>query len=127
MEELLAHLKQRATDDWLIGYDSYQFNCLTEEFFQQLTQFSTGRIPPKILLAEPNPQRFLAAFLAAVAANCPVFLCNPNWVQQEWQQVFELVQPDLIFGQVVTLPQPLLPAPPPPLRSPQRFRGHPRR
>src|SRR5919202_903044 len=114
MEELLAHLKQRATDDWLIGYDSYQFNCLTEEFFQQLTQFSTGRIPPKILLAEPNPQRFLAAFLAAVAANCPVFLCNPNWVQQEWQQVFELVQPDLIFGQVVTPPHPFPPSPPPP-------------
>jgi O-succinylbenzoic acid--CoA ligase len=59
-------------------------------------------MPPKILLAEQNPVRFLAAFLAAVAANCPVFLCNPNWVEQEWQQVFELVEPDLIFGQPTT-------------------------
>jgi O-succinylbenzoic acid--CoA ligase len=25
-------------------------------------------------------------------------LCNPNWVEQEWQQVFDVVQPDLIWG-----------------------------
>ena len=99
MEKPLAYLKQRINDDWLIDDDTQQLNTLTEELFQQLTQFSKGRIPPKILIAEQNPLRFLAAFLAAVAANCPVFLCNPNWVQQEWQQVFELVQPDLIFGQ----------------------------
>ncbi len=93
------YLQQRTHDDWLIGYDSQEFHSLTEHFFQQLTQFSQGRIRPKIIIAEQNPQRFLAAFLAAVAAECPVFLGNPNWVQQEWQQVFELVQPDLIFGQ----------------------------
>ena len=104
MEKPLAYLKQRINDDWLIDDDTQQLNTLTEELFQQLTQFSKGRIPPKILIAEQNPLRFLAAFLAAVAANCPVFLCNPNWVQQEWQQVFELVQPDLIFGQPMKLP-----------------------
>lgn len=104
MEQPLAYLKQRINDDWLIDHDSQQFNNLAEEFFQELTQFSQGRIPPKILIAEQNCQRFLAAFLAAVAANCPVFLCNPNWVQQEWQQVFDLVQPDLIFGQPIKLP-----------------------
>jgi len=56
------------------------------------------RKAPKILLAERNPVRFLAGFIAACAAGCPVFLCNPNWVRQEWQQVLELVQPDLILG-----------------------------
>ena len=99
MERPLAYLQQRSTDDWLIGYESHQFNQLTQQFFQQLSELSTGRTPPKILLAEPHPLRFLAAFVAAVAASCPVFLCNPNWVQQEWQQVFELVQPDFIFGE----------------------------
>jgi O-succinylbenzoic acid--CoA ligase len=99
MERPLAYLQQRSTDDWLIGYESHQFNQLTQQFFQQLSQLSTGRTPPKLLLVEPHPLRFLAAFVAAVAANCPVFLCNPNWVQQEWQQIFELVQPDLIFGE----------------------------
>ena len=104
MEEPLAYLQQRANDDWLIGYDSNQLHLLTEQFFQQLTQFSQERIRPKIIIAEPNPLRFLASFLAAVAAECPVFLGNPNWVQQEWQFVLESVQPDLIFGQGVDLP-----------------------
>jgi O-succinylbenzoic acid--CoA ligase len=115
MERPLAYLKQRAGEDWLIGYDTNQFNRLTEELFQQLIQLSKRGTPPKILLAEQNPWRFLAAFLAAVAADCPVFLCNPNWVQQEWQQVFELVQPDLIFGQAANPNLPLPPSPSLPL------------
>jgi o-succinylbenzoate---CoA ligase len=99
MEGPLAYLKQRAGEDWLIGYDSRQFLDLSEQLFSNLMQQANRRTPPKILIAEQNPLRFLAAFIAAAAADCPVFLCNPNWVQQEWQQVFELVQPDLIFGQ----------------------------
>ncbi len=39
-----------------------------------------------------------AGFIAACAAGCPVFLGNPNWVKQEWEQVFKIVQPDLILG-----------------------------
>jgi O-succinylbenzoic acid--CoA ligase len=38
--------------------------------------------------------------MAATAAGCPVFLCNPDWVKAEWQQVFDLVQPDLIWGEL---------------------------
>ncbi len=111
MKTAITYLKHRADEDWLIGYDTHQFNHLTEQLFQQLTQLSKRGLPPKILLAEENPWRFLAAFLAAVAANCPVFLCNPNWVQQEWQQVFELAQPDLIFGQAANSFLPLPPSP----------------
>jgi hypothetical protein len=112
----IVHLKQRAGEDWLIGHDSNQFNHLTEQLFHQLAQLSKHGTPPKILIAEQNPLRFLAAFLAAVAAGCPVFLCNPNWVQQEWQEVFDLVQPDLIFGQEANPPLPLPPlSPSPPL------------
>jgi O-succinylbenzoic acid--CoA ligase len=99
MEKALTYLKQRADEDWLIGYDSRQFFQLSTQFFSELTQQTNRGIPPKILLAEQHPLRFLAAFLAAVAAGCPVFLCNPNCAQKEWQQIFELVQPDLIFGQ----------------------------
>ena len=98
MENPLTYLKRRAGEDWLIGYDSNQFNRLTEELFGQLTQLAKEKSHPKILLAEQNPLKFLASFLAAVAAGCPIFLCNPQWGQQEWQQVFDLVQPDLILG-----------------------------
>ena len=94
--EPLDHLKNRASEHWLIGHDSCQFAQLTEQLYLELTQ--SHHTPPKVLLAEGNPVRFLAGFVAACAAGCPVFLGNPNWVEQEWQQVFRLVQPDLILG-----------------------------
>ncbi len=86
------------TDDWLIGYNS-EFNNIYQRRFQELTEFINAQgVHPKIILAEPEPIAFLATFLAAVVAKCPVFLCNPNWVKAEWEQVFQMVHPDVIFG-----------------------------
>ncbi len=99
MEQLLIDLKQRVDEDWLIGYDSGEFTQQAVELYLHLKQKSHRDTPPKIILAERNPIKFLAGFIAAVAVNCPIFLCNPDWVESEWQQVFELVQPDLILGQ----------------------------
>ncbi len=96
MQTALDYLKKRAADDW-IGYDSRQFNQIAEELYSELTQLLPYN-SPKILLAEREPVRFLAGFIAACAAGCPVFLSNPNWIKQEWEQVFNLVQPDLILG-----------------------------
>ncbi|MEG3930791.1 2-succinylbenzoate--CoA ligase [Microcoleus sp. T3_B1] len=86
-------------DNWLIGCDSREFSRIVDRLFQEITQNSAQKTPPKICLAEPEPVQFLASFTAAHAAKCPIFLCNPNWVKPEWQQVFDLVQPDLIWGQ----------------------------
>ncbi len=115
MEHALIYLKQRAAEDWLIGYDSREFYQLSEQLFLDLTQKANRRIPLTIFIAEPDPVRFLAGFIAACAAGCHIFLCNPNWVDQEWQQVFDLVQPDLILGQPKNLP---LPIPYSPLTTP---------
>ena len=98
MENPLDYLKKRVDDDWLIGHDSRQLIQLAEQLYFELTQVLHRGTPPTILLAERQPVRFLAGLIAACAAGCPVFLGNPNWVKQEWQQVFELVQPDLILG-----------------------------
>jgi O-succinylbenzoic acid--CoA ligase len=92
--EILDYIK-RKNDDWLIGGDRFHFQQLFENFYLELLAYKT---PQKILLAEREPMRFLAGFLAACAANCPVFLCNPDWGKQEWQEVFNLVQPNLILG-----------------------------
>lgn len=97
MAEPLNYLHQRSSDDWLVGYDSREFTDLAEELFQQLTRLAESRILPKILLAERNPVQFFAGFVAACAAGCPVFLGNPDWAKREWQQVLDLVQPDLIW------------------------------
>jgi o-succinylbenzoate---CoA ligase len=98
MERPLDCLNNLTQNDWLIGYDSFKFNQIAQELYLELTQLSASGIPPKIILAEREPLRFLASFIAACAANCPVFLCNPDWGTQEWQQVFDLVQPDIILG-----------------------------
>ncbi|MBW4666766.1 MAG: 2-succinylbenzoate--CoA ligase [Cyanomargarita calcarea GSE-NOS-MK-12-04C] len=97
MERPLAHFKNRTNNDWFIGTDRFQFYQLAEELYLELTllQQTTS---PKIILAEREPVRFLASFLAACAANCSVFLCNPDWTKQEWQQVVDLVQPDIVWG-----------------------------
>ena len=106
MAEVLTYLEQRKFDDWLIGYDSRDFYQLSKQLFIDWSQPTNRKTPLKIVLAEKDPVRFLASFVAAVATNCQVFLCNPNWVEQEWQQVFNLVQPNLILGKLpVYLPQ----------------------
>ncbi|MEH2079589.1 MAG: 2-succinylbenzoate--CoA ligase [Nostoc sp.] len=98
MERPLDYLNNLDRDDWLIGYHSCQFNQIAQELYLELTQLSASGTPPKIILAEREPLRFLASFIAACAANCPIFLCNPDWGTQEWQQVFDLVKPDIILG-----------------------------
>ncbi|MBN3875295.1 MULTISPECIES: 2-succinylbenzoate--CoA ligase [unclassified Nostoc] len=98
MQQPLDCLNNLTHDDWLIGYNSRKFNQIAQELYLELTQRSACGTPPKIILAEREPVRFLASFIAACAANYPVFLCNPDWGTQEWQQVFDLVQPDIILG-----------------------------
>ncbi|TFI54194.1 2-succinylbenzoate--CoA ligase [Mastigocladus laminosus UU774] len=71
---------------------------LTQELYSELINFSDCQTKPNVILAERDPVRFLAGFLATYTAKCPVFLCNPNWAKQEWQQVFNLVHPNIIWG-----------------------------
>ncbi len=98
MENPLKYLQQRQGEDWLLGYDREQFYLLTHDFYQQFIKLSTPEKPAKILLASTDTLQFIASFTAAVTANCHVFLCNPNWKSSEWEQVWQLVKPDLIIG-----------------------------
>ncbi|WP_202218374.1 hypothetical protein [Okeania sp. KiyG1] len=67
-----------------------KFDYLSEKFHSEST--------PKIFISESKSTEFITSFIAAVATGFQVFLCNPNWGKQEWEQVLELVQPDIIFG-----------------------------
>jgi len=97
MNSILIDIKQR-NNDWLIGFDNKQFKEINQKLLDKIYNSFPCQTVPKIILAESNPWRFLAAFSAAVSADCSVFLGNPNWTQQEWQYVLALVQPDLILG-----------------------------
>jgi o-succinylbenzoate---CoA ligase len=93
----IRDIADRLPNNWLIGCDSRELFQIADRLFQELTK-NPAETPQKILLAEREPVQFLASFIATCAAKCPIFLCNPNWVKQEWQQVFDLVQPDIILG-----------------------------
>ena len=98
MADPLTTLKQRSGDDWLVGYDSQEFFALAEQVLAELRSHPRPE-SLTILLAERDPLTFLAHFIAACAANCCIVLANPDWAKAEWQQVFELVQPDVIWGE----------------------------
>ncbi|MTJ50878.1 2-succinylbenzoate--CoA ligase [Dolichospermum sp. UHCC 0259] len=91
MENLLNNIQNH---DWLICDHSQELPKIVTELYLKFTQLSN----PKIIIAEKSPVRFLASFIAACAAKCPVFLCNPDWSSDEWEQVFNLIQPDIVLG-----------------------------
>lgn len=91
MVELLSYLKQRCQEDWLIGHDSRQFYRMTEAYYLDFRARSLLVKSPQIILNESDPWKFLAAFLGAIAAKCSVVLGNPQWQQQEWEQVHQLL------------------------------------
>ncbi|MGB6299775.1 MAG: AMP-binding protein, partial [Rivularia sp. (in: cyanobacteria)] len=93
MEEYFTNF---VNNDCLICENSHLLTELIEKFDLEIIKFKQENYYlPKILLNERQPTRFLALFIAACKANCPVFLCNPDWGKQEWQQVFDLVKPDI--------------------------------
>ncbi|GAB1538348.1 2-succinylbenzoate--CoA ligase [Scytonema sp. NUACC21] len=101
MVKILENLIDRAfalPHDWLICDRNHLFTQIAEQRYLELMEFSHKETPPKIFLAEDEPVRFLASFIAASAARCQVFLCNPTWAKPEWQQVFDLGTPDIIWG-----------------------------
>ncbi|WP_293133522.1 2-succinylbenzoate--CoA ligase [Microcoleus sp. bin38.metabat.b11b12b14.051] len=105
------HLPLDLPDNWLVGCDSGEFARIVDRQLQQITQNSTQETAPKICIAEPEAVQFLASFIAARAAKCQIFLCNPTWVKAEWEQVFDLVQPDLILEQDTDLKNTFTPLP----------------
>ena len=96
MNQIFNYLS--ANSDLLIGNDSSDFYCITQQKFEYLIKNFHPENPPKILISEIQPTKFIASFLAAIAAGAQVFLCNPSWGKQEWEQILKLVQPDIILG-----------------------------
>lgn len=94
MKEILEDLKKRSQTNWLLGWNSLDFYRDTLIFYHQFNQYHQ----PTIFLVESNPYLFLTAFIAAVASESSLFLGNPDWKEQEWQQVYQLVSPDLVVG-----------------------------
>jgi O-succinylbenzoic acid--CoA ligase len=74
------------------------------EIFQEKLNYLTQRFhhlnrPVRILISQPSPIEFLGSLLGAIAhGQSHIFLGNHHWQKSEWQQVLEIVKPDLIWG-----------------------------
>ena len=96
MDNLRKELQSWLKQGKFIGQES-------STFYEQIICYENQCSPylkPQVLLVEEKPEQFLAAFLAILLNQGSVFLGNPHWQQQEWQQVSTLIHPDLIWGQV---------------------------
>ena len=112
--DLLSHLESYGNKDWLEHYSIKNSKIdlkkdsgrhlvrLTKSRIEQISTKNSGGDRLQIIVAESEPIEFLAAFLAAVITEVDVFLCDPNWQEQEWQQVANLVRSDFIFGRQET-------------------------
>ncbi|NJM45919.1 MAG: 2-succinylbenzoate--CoA ligase [Alkalinema sp. RU_4_3] len=89
-------------DDWLYGLDHRE---LLRAIDRCCLRINASDI---VLIAEADPLKFIAAFIAAVSKNAVVILTNPRWGQQEWEQVAGLVRPDVVFGIAGPLNPPIL-------------------
>ncbi len=71
------------------------FQSVTQQYTQTLSNLPPGQT---IVLAEPDPIKFLVFWIAAASTPHRLVLANPHWQTHEWQQVYTLIQPDIIIG-----------------------------
>lgn len=97
---------------WHYREESNLFETLhqeSSEYFKQLVKIKLEEISSlasnspseklNIIIAESHPINLLAVFLGGIISKVNIFLCDPNWHKQEWQQVLRLVEPDGVFAE----------------------------
>jgi o-succinylbenzoate---CoA ligase len=101
VESPLTYFQRRFDEDWLLEIDNDRYRSIAKERYEQLQDKRQSNPHLTVLISASDPAQFLGSFIAAISAKCSPFLANPNWVEAEWQQVLDLVQPDIIWGREV--------------------------
>ncbi len=94
----------RLVGELLVGTD---LTAQVKHHYQQLYPYQGYK--PRVLIDSHHPQTCLAQFLAACWAGCRVFLADSRWGDREWQQVSNLVRPNLVWAGVELPTYPLDP------------------
>ncbi len=71
------------------------FQSVTYQYVQTLSNLPPGQT---IVLAEADPIKFLAFWIAAASTPHRLVLANPHWQSHEWKQVYDRIQPNIIIG-----------------------------
>lgn len=82
----------------LLAEQAHQLAEQTQQRWQILDDWMRAESRPRVLVAESEPILFLAGVLAALAAECPVFLGNHQWTTSDWQQAMQIAQPNVVFA-----------------------------
>jgi len=86
--------------DWIIGISGSVFRQCVQKCIDRIEAVMNLANERGVVIAEPNPIDFAAAFFAAVYSGVPVISANPNWRQSEWEQLYSQVNPVIAFGAV---------------------------
>ncbi len=89
-EQLIAMIQARR----FVGIAPERY---VREFAERLLPQTTNR-PLTVLVAEPDPARFLAAVAVALSRQLRLFLADPNWRANEWSAIQQQVNPDVVLG-----------------------------
>lgn len=99
--DILSHL-QLLSQQW-IYYPQKTSLINQSKINDYLEIINSSQIPEKtpiIFIAETNAINFISAFFAGIISKSCIFLINPHWQQQEWQEIEKIVTPDIIFGEI---------------------------
>ncbi|BAQ61492.1 O-succinylbenzoic acid--CoA ligase [Geminocystis sp. NIES-3708] len=80
-----------------------KFENLEPLIINYLTEINFAKITikkPIIFIAETEHSKFISAFFASIITNSCVFLINSHWQSNEWEQINNIVKPDIIFGNI---------------------------
>ena len=104
MDSIIEKLKYQNQKQWLVNYSNFDYHYLYEKtitFYREFININpVNSAKVNVLIIEENNFNFIAAFLASIEAKCNIFLANNQWEEEEWKQVFNLVTPDIIVGNI---------------------------
>lgn len=99
--DILSHLKL-LSQQWI--YYPQKTSLIDEskinDYLETINSYQITEKTPLIFIAETNEINFINAFFAGIISQSCIFLINPHWQQQEWQQIEKIVTPDIILGEI---------------------------
>lgn len=86
------------TPSWESMYPQLPEGGISSNLISETAFFKEAAAGQRILIAERDPNVFVAAFLTAVERECAVFLANPEWNRERIDYVLTMARPHHIVG-----------------------------
>lgn len=98
---ILSHLKL-LSQPWIFYPQKKSLidEAKINHYLERINSHKNSEKTPIIFIAETDAINFINAFFAGIISQSCLFLINPHWQQQEWQQIEKIVTPDIILGEI---------------------------